>query len=93
MTQAQLADKVFINKNYLSQIESGSSNKVISLPLLIHIANALDVELSVLVDLKDCDKSKSELRQQFEEMKTFFQEMKQFNNELDKMISEMDRLN
>ena len=37
LTQADLADKVHINKNYLSHIESGSANKIISLPLLIDL--------------------------------------------------------
>ena len=38
LTQAELADKVGINKNYLSHIECGNTNKAISLPLLIHIS-------------------------------------------------------
>ena len=91
-TQAQLADKVCINKNYLSQIESGSANKVISLPLLIQIAEALDIELSVLVDLTDWDKSKNEIRKQFAEIKGMFDDVKQLNEDLDKMIAEMDKL-
>ena len=53
LTQADLAEKVSINKNYLSHIESGSAHKVLSLPLLIRISKALDVELALLVDLSD----------------------------------------
>ena len=64
LTQADLADKVSINKNYLSHIESGSANKVMSLPLLIRISKALDVELALLVDLSDLDNSKNEVREQ-----------------------------
>ena len=93
LTQAQLAEKVSINKNYLSQIESGSTSKAISLPLLIQISKALDVELSILVDLNDLEKSKREIKAQFEEMKGLFAEMKQFNSELDKMMAEMDKFN
>ena len=93
LTQAQLAEKVSINKNYLSQIESGSTSKAISLPLLIQISKALDVELSILVDLNDLEKSRAEIKKQFDEMKGLFAEMKQFNNELDKMMAEMDKFN
>ena len=91
MTQAELANKAHIHKNYLSQVESGSADKVISLPLLIQMSKALDIELSVLVDLNDFTQSKNELRQQFEEMKSLFEQMKNFNSELDKMISDMDK--
>ena len=90
MTQAELAEKVHINKNYLSHIESGSANKVISLPLLINLSKALDIELSVLVDLNDLAESKKAVRAQFNEMKAMFEEMKHFNAELDKIISDMD---
>ena len=51
MTQADLAQAVHINKKYLSHIESGSASKVISLPLLIMISKALDVDLPILVDI------------------------------------------
>ena len=90
LTQAELADKVHINKNYLSHIESGSANKVISLPLLIELSKALDIELSVLVDLNDLTESKKAVREQFQEMKSMFNEMKNFNAELDKMLADMD---
>ena len=91
MTQAELADKVHINKNYLSHIESGSANKVISLPLLINLSKALDIELSVLVDLNDLTESKKAVREQLQEMKAMFNEMKQFNAELDKLLADMDK--
>ena len=93
MTQAQLAEKVHISKNYLSHIESGSSNKVVSLPLLIEISKALDIPLSVLVDLNDFNSSREKIRQQFDEMKTLFEEMKKFNEDLDKIMAEMDKEN
>ncbi|MBQ9487372.1 MAG: helix-turn-helix transcriptional regulator [Selenomonadaceae bacterium] len=91
LTQAQLAEKVSINKNYLSQIESGSTSKAISLPLLIQISKALDVELSILVELKDMEKSIKEIRQQLDEIKSFFDEVKRLNSDLDDMIAEMDK--
>lgn len=90
LTQAEFANKISINKNYLSHIESGSANKVLSLPLLIKIAKALDVELALLVDLSDLDNSKNEIRQQLDEMKAMFEEMKKFNAELDEMMSDMN---
>ena len=90
LTQAQLAEKVKINKNYLSQIESGSTSKAISLPLLIQISKALNVDLSILVDLNDLEKSKLEIRQQLDEIKSIFAEVKRLNSDLDTMISEMD---
>ena len=79
-----------INRNYLSHIESGSANKVISLPLLIRISRALDVELGLLVDLSDLDNSKNEVKQQLDEIRSLFQEMKKFNAELDAMMNDID---
>ena len=93
LTQAQLAEKVKINKNYLSQIESGSTSKAISLPLLIQISKALEVDLSILVDLNDLEKSKNEIKKQLEEIKSIFDEMKQLNADLDSIIAETDNWN
>ena len=90
LTQADLAGKVSINKNYLSHIESGSARKVLSLPLLIRISKALDVELALLVDLSDLDNSKNEVREQITELKTMFEEMKQFNAELNDMMAQLN---
>ena len=90
MTQADLADKVHINKNYLSHIESGSAHKVLSLPLLIRISKALDVELALLVDLSDLNNSKNEVREQITELRTMFEEMKQFNSELNVMMAQLN---
>ena len=90
LTQADLANKVSINKNYLSHIESGSANKVMSLPLLIRISKALDVELALLVDLSDLDNSKNEVREQITELRTMFEEMKQFNAELNDMMAQLN---
>ena len=93
LTQADLANKVSINKNYLSHIESGSANKVMSLPLLIRISKALDVELALLVDLSDLDNSKNEVREQITELRTMFEEMKQFNAELNDMMAQLNDTN
>ncbi|MBR5913909.1 MAG: helix-turn-helix transcriptional regulator [Selenomonadaceae bacterium] len=89
MTQVKLAEKVGINKNYLSQIESGSANKAISLPLLIQISEALDIELSVLVDLTDWDKSKKDIRKQLDEIRRIFNDAKQLNADIDSIMAEM----
>ena len=90
LTQADLAEKVSINKNYLSHIESGSAHKVLSLPLLIRISKALDVELALLVDLSDLNNSKNEVREQISELRSMFEEMKLFNAELNDMMTQLN---
>lgn len=57
LTQAELANRVHMNKSYLSQIECGLERKSLSLPLLIDIADKLNISLSVLVKLDDVDNS------------------------------------
>ena len=91
ITQAALAEQLSINKNYLSHIESGSANKAVSLPLLIRISKALDVDLSLLTDLSDL--KKNELGSFVRDMRQTFEEMKELNAELDKMIEQMDNFN
>lgn len=88
ITQAALAEQLSINKNYLSHIESGSANKAVSLPLLIRISKALDIDLSLLTDLSDL--KKNELSTFVRDMRQTFEEMKELNAELDKMIEQMD---
>lgn len=83
MTQADLAGKLYINKNYLSHLESGSVNKAVSLPLLIKISRALDVELSVLVDLRDLHNSN--LGEFVKEIRNTFKELKQLNSVMNKI--------
>ena len=97
MTQADLAGIIHINKNYLSQIESGSANKVISLPLLIKISRALEVKFSTLVDLTDLENSeefdREEIRIQMEEIKMMYEQMKELTAgmvELDKIMDELN---
>lgn len=92
VTQAELADQLFINKNYLSHIESGSANKAVSLPLLIRIAKALDVELSLLTDLSDLRQEKDGVIDFVRDMKQTFEEMKELNAELDGLMRQMNHL-
>ncbi|MBQ7199213.1 MAG: helix-turn-helix transcriptional regulator [Selenomonadaceae bacterium] len=88
ITQATLAERLSINKNYLSHIESGSADKAVSLPLLIRISKALDVELSLLTDISDLNQNK--MNDFVKEMRQTFEEMKELNVELDKLLAEMD---
>lgn len=90
VTQAELAEQLFINKNYLSHIESGSANKAVSLPLLIRIAKALDVELSLLTDLTDLRQEKDGVSNFVRDMKQTFEEMKELNAELDGLMRQMN---
>ena len=86
MTQAALAEAVHINKNYLSHIENGSSGKT----LLISIAKARDVELSVLVDFSEVKDSQKEIRRQVAEFKVMINELKQLDNELNDIMAQMN---
>lgn len=90
ITQADLAEKLSINKNYLSHIESGSANKAVSLPLLIRISKALNVDLSLLTDLSDL--KKNELGTFVRDMQQTFEEMKELNAELDEILHSIDNL-
>lgn len=91
ITQAELAERLHINKNYLSHIECGAG-KSISLPMLIRIARELDVKLSVLVDLDDwfSDGEKTPAKMDFREMKQMFREMNKMNADLDQMMKQLD---
>ena len=90
ITQAELAERLSINKNYLSHIESGSANKAVSLPLLIRISKALGVDLSLLTDLSDL--SKNGMTEFMQDMKRTFTEMKELNSELDNLMRQMNNL-
>ena len=89
MTQAELADKLNINKNYLSQIETGSRNKTISLPMLIRISRALDVELALLTDIDGI--YKSDLKNFWSDMKETFEGLKKLNDDMDKMLEQFEK--
>jgi len=89
MTQAELAEKLNINKNYLSHIENASANKNISLPMLIRIAHALDVELALLTDIDGI--YKSDLKNFWSDMKETFEEIKKLNDDMDKMLEQFEK--
>ena len=46
LTQLQLAEKVQISISYLSKLEASGCNKSLSLSILNHIANALDIDIT-----------------------------------------------
>ncbi len=46
LTQLQLAEKVQISISYLSKLEASGCDKSLSLSVLNHIANALDIEIT-----------------------------------------------
>ena len=89
MTQEELAYKLNINKSYLSQIENASANKIVSLPMLIRIARALDVELALLTDVDGVHKS--DLKNFWSDMKQTFDEIKKLNDDMDKMLEQFER--
>ena len=91
ITQAEMAERLHINKNYLSHIECGAG-KSISLPMLIRVARELDVKLSVLVDLDDwfSDGEKTPAKMDFSEMKEMFREMNKMNADIDQMMKQLD---
>ena len=89
MTQEELAYKLSINKSYLSQIENASGNKNISLPMLIRISKALDVELALLTDIDGIHKS--DLKNFWSDMKQTFDEIKKLNDDMDKMLEQFER--
>ena len=88
MTQADLADVLHINKNYLSHLESGSANKTVSLPLLIRISRALNVKLSTLVELDDLHNAN--LGEVVNNMQKTFEELKQLNSDIDEMMKRIN---
>ena len=94
LTQAELADKVGINKNYLSHIECGNMNKAISLPLLIHISRVLNVKLSVLVDLEDWTDASARNSEgiAIQEMRQMLDEMCKLNEDLDRAMEKIDEM-
>ena len=89
MTQEELAYKLNINKSYLSQIENASDNKNISLPMLIRISHALDVELALLTDIDGV--YKADLKNFWSDMKETFDEIKRLNDDMDKMLEQFER--
>ena len=89
MTQAELADKLNINKNYLSHIENASANKTVSLAMLIGISRALNVELALLTDIDGL--YKSDLKNFWSDMRETFDEIKKLNDDMDKMLEQFEK--
>ena len=52
LTQIQLSEKVNVSSCYISQIERGLVKKAVSLPVLIGIADALQIEVMELFRFK-----------------------------------------
>lgn len=46
LTQVQLAEQTQISISYLSKVEAAGCNKSLSISVLNHIANVLDIEIS-----------------------------------------------
>lgn len=91
MTQSELADKLNINKGYLSHIENASGNKTISLPMLIRISRVLDVELALLTDIDGI--YKSDLKNFWSDMKEGFEGLKKLNDDMDRMLEQFEKAN
>ena len=89
MTQEELAFRLNMNKSYLSQIESASSGKNISLPMLIKISRVLDVELALLTDIDDL--YKLDLNNFWRDVKQTTEEIKRLNEEMDKMLEQLGK--
>lgn len=53
LTQLELAEKVHISSCYVSQIERGLIKNAVSLPVLMAIAEALQIEIADLFNFKD----------------------------------------
>lgn len=53
LSQAALAERAGLDVNFLGGVERGERNP--SVATLIHVADALDVELAAVVDLRESD--------------------------------------
>jgi len=60
LTQLQLAEKVNISPCYVSQIERALVKNAVSLPVLIAIAEVLNIEVAELFKFKDVAKAHDE---------------------------------
>ncbi len=57
LTQQELAQKVNISVSSLGKIECGKYNKNLSLSMLMNIADGLDIDLVMLVDIDKREKA------------------------------------
>lgn len=91
MTQAELADKLNINKSYLSQIENASANKIISLPMLIRISRVLELDPALLITDDDTI-YKSDLKCSWNNMKEMLEEMNKLKNKMLEQFEKADKI-
>jgi len=56
MTQLQLSEKVNISACYVSQIERGLVKNAVSLPVLMAIADALQIDIKQIFSFRDLKK-------------------------------------
>lgn len=56
LTQMELAEKVHVSSCYISQIERNIIKNSVSLPVLLSIAEALEIEVGKLFEFKDLPK-------------------------------------
>ena len=56
LTQISLAEQIHVSRGVISRLEGGRYNNNISLGLLVDVAEALDVELSLLLEFDEKEK-------------------------------------
>lgn len=57
ITQEELASKVSVNKSVISRIERGQYNENVGIIMLWSIANALNIDVNMLVTFTDFEKA------------------------------------
>jgi len=57
LKQEELATLAHISQSVLSRIESGKYNDTLSVPMLLDIADGLQIDMSLLVSFNDVEKS------------------------------------
>lgn len=57
ITQEELASKVSVNKSVISRIERGQYNENVGIIMLWSIANALNIDMKMLVTFTDFEKA------------------------------------
>lgn len=56
LTQISLAEQIHVSRGVISRLEGGRYNSNISLGLLVDVAEALDIELSLLLEFDEKEK-------------------------------------
>lgn len=57
LKQEELAKLAYISQSVLSRIESGKYNDTLSVPMLLDIADGLQIDMSLLVSFNEVEKS------------------------------------